>query len=72
MGPIVMLLKQGTAPEKIALSLSMGFVLGIFPVIGSTTLLCAAAAFMFKLNLPAIQLVNYFVYPLQLGLLLPF
>lgn len=70
--PIVGLLKQGITPEKIALSLALGIVLGIFPVIGVTTLLCIAAAFLFKLNLPAIQLVNYLVYPLQLVLLLPF
>jgi hypothetical protein len=25
-----------------------------------------------RLNLPAIQVVNYFVYPLQIGLLIPF
>jgi hypothetical protein len=29
-------------------------------------------AFLFRLNLPAIQLVNYCVYPLQLALLIPF
>ena len=27
---------------------------------------------MFRLNLPAIQLVNYLVYPLQLALIIPF
>jgi uncharacterized protein (DUF2062 family) len=68
----MVLLKQGSTPEKIALGLSLGIVLGIFPVIGATTLLCAAAAFLFRVNLPAIQLVNYLVYPLQLALLLPF
>jgi uncharacterized protein (DUF2062 family) len=71
-GPIVALLTQGTTPEKIALSLAFGIVLGIFPVLGSTTILCAAAALIFRLNLPAIQLVNYLIYPLQLFFLLPF
>ena len=70
--PIIALLKQGVTPEKIALSLALGIVLGIFPVLGSTTLLCAVAALLFKLNLPAIQIVNYMVYPLQLALLIPF
>ena len=56
--PIVALLTQGITPEKIALSLACGIVLGIFPVLGSTTILCAAAAVLFGLNLPAIQLVN--------------
>ncbi len=70
--PVVALLTQGITPEKIALSLAMGIVLGVFPVLGSTTLLCAAAAVVFRLNLPAIQLVNYIVYPLQLLLFVPF
>ena len=70
--PIVALLTQGITPEKIALSLAFGIVLGIFPVLGSTTVLCAAAALVFQLNLPAIQLVNYLIYPVQLFLLVPF
>lgn len=70
--PIIDLLRQGITPEKIALSLAIGICLGVFPVIGSTTILCTLAAIVFRLNLPAIQLVNYFVYPLQLALLIPF
>ena len=70
--PIVALLTHGITPEKIALSLAFGIVLGIFPVLGSTTVLCAVAALIFQLNLPAIQLVNYLIYPLQLFLLVPF
>lgn len=69
---IMALLKQGVTPEKISLSLALGIVLGIFPVIGSTTLLCTLFAVLFKLNLPAIQIVNLIVYPLQLAFLLPF
>ena len=49
-----------------------GITLGTFPVLGSTTALCAIAALAFRLNLPAIQIVNYFVYPLQIALLIPF
>jgi uncharacterized protein (DUF2062 family) len=69
--PLVKLLRMGITPEKIALSLAFGLVLGTFPVLGSTTLLCALAAFIFGLNFAAIQIVNYFVYPLQLALLVP-
>ena len=69
--PVAVLLTQGITPEKIALSLSFGIVLGGFPLLGSTTILCAAAALTFRLNLPAIQFVNYFIYPLQLILLVP-
>lgn len=70
--PILELLRQGVTPEKIALSISLGIALGLFPVLGATTILCVLAALVLRLNLPAIQIVNYFVYPLQIALLLPF
>ncbi len=70
--PLKQLLLQGITPEKIALSLALGAVLAVFPVLGSTTLLCTAAALLLKLNLPAIQLVNYLMYPVQLALVVPF
>jgi len=70
--PVVDLLRQGATPEKIALSMALGVTLGVFPALGWTTILCAIAAFVLRLNLPAIQLVNYLMYPAQLALLLPF
>ncbi len=70
--PLLELLRQGVTPEKVALSVTLGIMLGVFPLLGSTTALCALAAFAFQLNLPAIQIVNYFVYPLQIALLIPF
>lgn len=70
--PIIAQLKQGITPEKIALTVALGAVLAVFPVLGSTTLLCGLAALALRLNQPVIQLVNYLLYPLQLALLLPF
>lgn len=70
--PLIDLLRQGITPEKIALTVAIGAVLGVFPMLGSTTLLCTAAAVILRLNLPAIQMVNYLMYPLQLILFLPF
>jgi uncharacterized protein (DUF2062 family) len=64
-------LTQGVTPGALALSLAVGLGLGTFPVLGSTTLLCAAAAAWLRLNQPAIQLVNYVAYPLQLLLFVP-
>jgi uncharacterized protein (DUF2062 family) len=66
------LLLTGTAPDKLALSIVIGLVIGVFPILGTTTLLCAAVAWMLRLNLPAIQLVNYLSAPLQLICLFPF
>ena len=71
LGPIKGQLKQGITPEKIALTLALGGVLGVFPILGSTMLLCGLVAVWLKLNQPIIQMVNYLAYPLQLLLLLP-
>lgn len=65
-------LKQGLSPERLSLCVSLGIIVGVFPVLGSTTLLCALVALALRLNLAAIQSVNYVVYPLQLILLIPF
>ncbi len=70
--PILELLRQGVTPEKMALSLALGVAIGVFPALGTTTALCALVAFIWRLNLPAIQIVNYFVYPVQLALIIPF
>lgn len=70
--PIIAQLRQGTKPEKIALSITLGAVLGIFPILGMTTLLCSVAAWRLRLNQPLIQLTNYLLSPLHLLLLLPF
>ena len=66
------LLKQGITPAALALSVAFGIGVGIFPVLGVSTILLTAIALAFRLNLPAIQLVNYLVSPLQLLLIIPF
>jgi uncharacterized protein (DUF2062 family) len=70
--PLLELLRQGATPEQLALSIALGVVVGVFPAIGWSTALCALIALIWRLNLPAIQLVNYFAYPLQVALLIPF
>lgn len=69
--PILGFLKQGTTPHKLAISISIGFVLGLFPMLGVTTIIGFAISFVFKLNAAAIQLVNYIMYPLQIALIIP-
>jgi uncharacterized protein (DUF2062 family) len=70
--PLLELLRQGVTPERLSLSIALGAALGVLPVIGCNTALCALAALIWGLNVPAIQIVNYFVYPLQIALLIPF
>jgi uncharacterized protein (DUF2062 family) len=68
----VQLLRQGLTPKKLAFTIALGITLGVTPVLGSTVLLCTLAAIVLQLNPPAIQIVNWLVYPLQLALLVPF
>ncbi|MGK2858227.1 MAG: DUF2062 domain-containing protein [Thermoanaerobaculia bacterium] len=69
---VVDLLRKGLTPEKLALSIVLGAVIGVIPVLGATTILCAIVAAAFGLNQPVIQSVNYLVYPLQFVMLIPF
>lgn len=70
--PILGLLKQGLAPRELALCLALGTGIGLFPVLGVSTPMLALIALVQRLNLAAIQLVNYLIYPLQLLLIIPF
>jgi uncharacterized protein (DUF2062 family) len=69
--PILALLRLGATPEKLAWSIAVGLLIGINPIIGSTTILCLAVAFIFRLNIAASQIGNHIVYPLELLLVIP-
>jgi len=69
--PLQAQLTQGVSPSRLALALTLGLVVGVVPVLGVTTALCAALAVALRLNQPAIQLANYAAYPVQLLLLVP-
>ena len=58
-------LRQGITPRKIALTIALGVVLGLFPVLGTTTVLCLLTGVLLKLNQPAIQAASWLVWPLQ-------
>lgn len=70
--PVINLLKQGLSPSKLAMVIALGMTLSVFPVLGTTTLLCTLAALLLHLNLPAIQVANYMAFPLQIILFFPF
>jgi len=65
-------IRQGLTPHEMALTLAVGLCLSVPPVIGTTTILCAIAAVVLRLNQPLIQAVNFLAYPLQLALLVPY
>jgi hypothetical protein len=70
--PILALLRMGATPRSLAWSIAAGMLIGINPVVGSTTLLCLAVAFQFRLNVIASQIANHAMFPLELALIVPF
>jgi hypothetical protein len=70
--PILALLRMGATPRSLAWSIAAGMLIGINPVIGSTTVLCLAAAFSLRLNVVASQIANHAMFPVELALVIPF
>lgn len=65
-------MRQGISPQRLALTLALGFAIGCIPVIGIPTALCLLVALGLRLNVPAIQAANYAAMPLQVALVFPF
>ena len=57
--------------ENVALVLAVGLVVGIFPMWGCPTILCALASQVLRVNFPALQIVNQLSWPLQLAMVVP-
>lgn len=70
--PIANQLRQGTTPEKLSWSVSLGLTLGIFPIMGSTSLVCFIVGHLLRLNQPVLHLFKTFTYPFHLALILVF
>jgi uncharacterized protein (DUF2062 family) len=70
--PVLALLRMGATPKQLAWSISLGLVIGVNPLLGSTTLVCLGLALLFRLNLPASQLANHLMYPVEIVLFFPF
>ncbi len=70
--PILKQLTQGISAEKLAWTIAIGCGLGIFPIMGTTSLICFIAAAALGLNQPVIQIVCHSLWPAHLALILPF
>jgi uncharacterized protein (DUF2062 family) len=63
---------MGATPSTLAWSIAAGLLIGINPLIGTTTILCLAVSFPCRLNLVATQIANHAMFPLELLLVVPF
>ena len=64
--PLKSQLTQGISVDRLAWSISLGVVLGVFPILGSTTAVCLLAAWGLHLNHVAMQVSKEAVYPVHL------
>lgn len=69
--PLVAELKQGITTKELALACAVSLAISVNPFIGTTTLLCLLAGKVFQLNHVVMQIINYFSYPLQIVLIIP-
>ncbi|HEV8074047.1 MAG TPA: DUF2062 domain-containing protein [Opitutaceae bacterium] len=67
--PVVAQLTQGITPEKLAMTIAVGCACGLFPIFGTTTLLCFLVAIVLRLNQPIIQLLNQALWPLHVPMI---
>jgi uncharacterized protein (DUF2062 family) len=58
-------LTQGITPEKLALTVAVGGACALFPILGTTTILCLIVAVALRLNQPIVQLLNQAFWPLH-------
>ena len=70
--PVLEQLTQGLSPDAVALTIAIGLAIAVVPVVGTTTVLCAAVALALRLNQPLIQAINYLSFPLQIAFILPY
>lgn len=70
--PIREQLTRGVTPEKLSWTIALGLTLGIFPIMGSTSLVCLIAGYFLKLNQAILHLFKTLTYPLHLALILVF
>ncbi len=70
--PILNQLTQGVSADKLSWTIALGCAFGIFPVMGTTSVVCLIPAAIFKLNQPVIHAVRLALWPIHLALILPF
>ena len=59
-------LTQGLSPDKLSLTLAIGSACSLFPLIGTTTMLCLVTGIWLRLNQPILQALNQLLWPVQI------
>jgi len=67
--PIKDVISSGITPHKLALSVAAGICGGIFPIPGTTTLICLFFVFVLKVNVVIVQVINLCLTPVDIALI---
>lgn len=68
--PVLAQLRQGVAPDRVALTLGVGTACSLLPFFGFTTLLNLGVGVALKMNQPILHTLNQLLGPVQIGLIL--
>lgn len=69
---VVGALRQGWTPRVVAWSVAWAATIGVFPIYGVTTITLGAVGYVWKLNHPILQIVNYAISPVKVLLIFPY
>jgi len=70
--PFRLVPNEGLTAEKLAFSITIGIVAGLFPVIGTTTVVSVLLTLLFRQNLMIVQAVQWLLGLAQVFLIIPF
>lgn len=70
--PFRLIPEGGIPPDKMAFSITLGMVTGVFPVLGATTAISLLFTMLFRQNLLVVQSVQWIMAMLQIILIVPF
>jgi uncharacterized protein (DUF2062 family) len=69
---VVAQLKQGLGQQACCHAIAASLMIGLFPIIGFSTLLNTCTAAFFRLNQPVVQVCNWIIAPVKIALIFPF
>lgn len=70
--PLLQQLSQGITPQRLSLAIAFGVTTGVFPLLGTTTVLALGVGWLLKLNQPVLQIFRELVYPVHLATIIGF
>ncbi|XP_078170128.1 uncharacterized protein LOC144564403 isoform X2 [Carex rostrata] len=72
--PLMQIVRRGAEPKQLALSTAVGLTLGVFPICGTTVILCGVAIAILgnRCNAATTMIFNLVATPIELSLIVPF